>query len=86
MVKSLDPTRLVDATTGWFDHGAGDFSVSIPSLKTNGICSQSQDNHHYANPQCGSPFYSIDSSPYDPTRIGIQGEFGGLGNNVSIEQ
>jgi hypothetical protein len=24
----LDPTRLVDSTTGWFDHGAGDFSVS----------------------------------------------------------
>ncbi|OOQ87053.1 hydrolase [Penicillium brasilianum] len=68
-VKQLDPTRLVDSTTGWYDHGAGDFS----------------DNHHYANPQCGSPFYSIDSSPYDDTRIGLQGEFGGLGNNVSIE-
>lgn len=67
MVKSLDPTRLVDSTTGWYDHGAGDYS----------------DNHHYANPQCGSPFYSINSSPYDPTRIGIQGEFGGLGHNVS---
>ena len=49
--------------------GAGDFS----------------DNHHYTDPQCGSPFYSIDSSPYDPTKIGIQGEFGGIGNNVSIE-
>lgn len=30
MVKSLDPTRLVDATSGWHDSGAGDFS----------------DNHH----------------------------------------
>ncbi|KUJ08553.1 putative hydrolase [Mollisia scopiformis] len=69
LVKSLDPTRLVDSTTGWYDHGAGDFS----------------DNHHYANPQCGSPFYSTASSPYDPTRIGFQGEFGGIGNNVSIE-
>ena len=69
IVKSLDPTRLVDATTGWYDHGAGDFS----------------DNHHYANPQCGAPFYSIQSSPYDPTRIGLQGEFGGIGNNVSIQ-
>ncbi|KAJ5934376.1 hypothetical protein N7466_003923 [Penicillium verhagenii] len=68
-VRQLDPTRLVDSTTGWFDHGAGDFS----------------DNHHYANPQCGTPFYSIDSSPYDDTRIGFQGEFGGIGNNVSIE-
>ncbi|KAJ5586941.1 uncharacterized protein N7459_002706 [Penicillium hispanicum] len=68
-VRQLDPTRLVDSTTGWYDHGAGDFS----------------DNHHYANPQCGAPFYSIDSSPYDDTRIGFQGEFGGLGNNVSVE-
>lgn len=30
MVKSLDPTRLVNAVSGWDDHGAGDFS----------------DNHH----------------------------------------
>lgn len=68
MVRSLDPTRLIDSTSGWYDHGAGDFS----------------DNHHYANPQCGSHFYSIKSSPYDASRIGFQGEFGGLGNNVSI--
>ncbi|KAJ5897493.1 hypothetical protein N7504_007781 [Penicillium tannophilum] len=68
-VRQLDPTRLVDSTTGWYDHGAGDFS----------------DNHHYANPQCGTPFYSTSSSPYDETRIGFQGEFGGIGNNVSIE-
>lgn len=45
-----------------------------------------QDNHHYANPQCGSPFYSTASTPYDPSRIGFQGEFGGIGQNVSIEQ
>ncbi|KAI1270414.1 glycoside hydrolase family 2 protein [Xylariaceae sp. FL1019] len=68
-VKSIDPTRLVDAVTGWYDHGFGDYS----------------DNHHYANPQCGTPFYSIQSSPYDPKRIAIQGEFGGTGNNVSAE-
>ena len=68
-VKELDPTRLVDSTSGWYDHGAGDYN----------------DNHHYANPQCGSPFYSIQSTPYDPNRIAIQGEFGGIGNNVSIE-
>ncbi|KAI0134777.1 family 2 glycosyl hydrolase, partial [Xylariales sp. AK1849] len=67
--KELDPTRLVDATTGWYDHGAGDFS----------------DNHHYANPQCGTPFYSLDSRPWDPTRIAIQGEFGGIGNNVTAD-
>ena len=68
-MKELDPTRLVDSTSGWYDHGAGDYS----------------DNHHYANPQCGSPFYSIQSTPYDSSRIAIQGEFGGIGNNVSIE-
>lgn len=69
LAESLDPTRLVVATSGWFDHGAGDFS----------------DNHHYANPQCGSPFYSIQSPPYDPARIGIQGEFGGIGQNTTID-
>ncbi|KAL6230396.1 hypothetical protein BDW75DRAFT_73694 [Aspergillus navahoensis] len=68
-VKELDPTRLVDSTSGWHDHGAGDYS----------------DNHHYANPQCGAPFYSSPSVAYDPQRIGMQGEFGGIGHNVSIE-
>ncbi|KAJ9157325.1 Glycoside hydrolase family 2 immunoglobulin-like beta-sandwich [Pleurostoma richardsiae] len=68
-IKEQDPTRLIDATTGWNDHGAGDFS----------------DNHHYANAQCGTPFYSTASSPYDPNRVGLQGEFGGIGHNVSIE-
>ncbi|KAI9375467.1 glycoside hydrolase superfamily [Aspergillus egyptiacus] len=68
-VRELDPTRLVIAVSGWQDHGAGDYS----------------DNHHYATPQCGTPFYSTPSSPYDPTRIAIQGEFGGVGHNVSIE-
>lgn len=29
-VKQLDPTRLVDSVTGWYDHGVGDFSVSVP--------------------------------------------------------
>lgn len=67
--KELDPTRLVDATSGWIDHGAGDFS----------------DNHHYANPQCGTPFYSLPSPPHDSRRIGFQGEFGGIGHNVSAE-
>ncbi|KAE8350309.1 glycoside hydrolase superfamily [Aspergillus coremiiformis] len=68
-VKELDPTRLVDSTSGWIDHRAGDFS----------------DNHHYANPQCGTPIYSLPSRPHDSSRIGFQGEFGGLGHNVSIE-
>ncbi|RYC58339.1 hypothetical protein CHU98_g7886 [Xylaria longipes] len=68
-LKQLDPTRLVDATSGWHDHGYGDW----------------HDNHHYANPQCGTPFYSIQSTPYDNKRIAIQGEFGGIGQNVSAE-
>ncbi|KAM3423475.1 hypothetical protein BST61_g903 [Cercospora zeina] len=69
IVRQLDPTRLVNANSGWYDHGAGDFS----------------DNHHYANAQCGTPWYSINSSPYDPSRIAFQGEFGGTGHNVSAE-
>ncbi|ROV90410.1 hypothetical protein VSDG_08463 [Cytospora chrysosperma] len=68
-IRSIDGTRLIDATSGWHDNGVGDFS----------------DNHHYASPQCGTPFYSIASRPYDNTRIGIQGEFGGIGVNSSIE-
>ena len=27
-IRELDPTRLIDAVTGWEDHGAGDFLVS----------------------------------------------------------
>ncbi|KAL4921351.1 glycoside hydrolase superfamily [Aspergillus aurantiobrunneus] len=68
-VRELDPSRLIVSVSGWHDHGAGDWS----------------DNHHYANPQCGTPFWSYPSHPYDPERIGIQGEFGGLGHNVSLE-
>jgi hypothetical protein len=60
---------LIDSTSGWYDHGIGDW----------------HDNHHYANPQCGTPFYSLASTPYDPNRIAIQGEFGGIGQNVSAE-
>ncbi|KAF2175113.1 glycoside hydrolase family 2 protein [Zopfia rhizophila CBS 207.26] len=67
LVRSIDPTRLINPVTGWHDHGAGDF----------------HDNHHYANPQCGTPFYSVASTPYDPRRIAIQGEFGGVGQNVT---
>lgn len=71
IVRQLDPTRLIDSTTGWYFHGAGDYL----------------DNHHYSSPQCGTPYYSIPSSPYPPNadKIGFQGEFGGIGNNVSIE-
>ncbi|KAI1118501.1 family 2 glycosyl hydrolase [Nemania sp. NC0429] len=68
-VKKIDPTRLVDSTSGWIDHGFGDW----------------HDNHHYSSPQCGTPFYSLPSTPYDPKRIAIQGEFGGIGHNVSAD-
>ncbi|KAA1097690.1 hypothetical protein PGT21_017212 [Puccinia graminis f. sp. tritici] len=66
MVKNSDPTRPVLSVTGFHDHGAGDF----------------HDNHHYPYPQCGTPFYSLPSSPYDPSRnrIAVQGEFGGIGH------
>ncbi|ETN43251.1 uncharacterized protein HMPREF1541_02410 [Cyphellophora europaea CBS 101466] len=67
LVRTLDPTRLITATSGWTDHGAGDFS----------------DTHTYASPKCGTPFYKTPSPPYDPTRIALQGEFGGIGHNVS---
>ncbi|ROT41031.1 glycoside hydrolase family 2 protein [Sodiomyces alkalinus F11] len=69
VVRALDPTRLINAVSGWFDHGFGDFS----------------DNHHYPTPQCGTPFATPPSSAYDARRIGFQGEFGGIGLNVSIE-
>jgi hypothetical protein len=83
-VRTMDPTRLVNAVSGWTDHGVGDYS----------------DNHHvcpflsalmvtddqYTNPQCGAPVNSRPSTPYDTSRIGFQGEFGGIGHNVSIEQ
>ncbi|KAA8636834.1 hypothetical protein SMACR_00262 [Sordaria macrospora] len=63
-IRALDPTRLINSVTGWFDHGAGDF----------------HDNHHYASPQCGTPWHSSPNTPYDPNRIGFQGEFGGVGH------
>ncbi|KAL1641987.1 hypothetical protein SLS61_009870 [Didymella pomorum] len=76
LVRSLDPTRLVNAVSGWTDHTAGDFD----------------DNHHYSTPQCGSPFWSVQgsgpsgyNSAYDPNRIGLQGEFGGVGQQLPFE-
>ena len=67
LVRSLDPTRLISATSGWTDHGAGDF----------------HDTHTYASPKCGTPFYKIPSAPYDGARIAFQGEFGGIGHNLT---
>jgi len=71
MVRQQDPTRLINAVSGWTDHRAGDFD----------------DNHHYATPQCGTPFWSRQGggfdSAYDSSRIGLQGEFGGVGTEVT---
>ncbi|KAF4979185.1 hypothetical protein FZEAL_4558 [Fusarium zealandicum] len=69
VVRGLDKSRLINSVSGWDDHGFGDF----------------HDNHNYAEPQCGTPYYSQPKTPYDPERIGIAGEYGGLGHNVSIE-
>ncbi|KAH8930065.1 glycoside hydrolase family 2 protein [Atractiella rhizophila] len=74
-VRQLDPTRLISATSGWFDH-----DQYWPA----GQSSDFSDNHHYANPQCGTPFYSTQSRPFNPSRIGFQGEFGGVGHNLSL--
>lgn len=38
LVKSLDPSRLVDSNTGWFDHGAGDFSVRVSNSHGDAPC------------------------------------------------
>ncbi len=73
-VRSLDPTRLINAVSGWTDHGAADFD----------------DNHHYSTPQCGTPFWSNQGSGYDSAydagRIGLQGEFGGIGKYAKFEK
>lgn len=99
MVRRIDPTRLIDTVSGWHDKGAGDYHVSALILFSlcfdehvamfkmrKGNLTAEKDNHHYANPQCGTPFYSLLATPYDPKRIGIQGEFGGIGHNVSEEK
>jgi len=43
-VRQLDPTRLIDSTSGWYDHGAGDYSVSSPLFQRNRMltCVQGQ--------------------------------------------
>lgn len=69
MLKQMDPNRLIISASGFRDAGVGDF----------------HDNHHYPYPQCGTPFYSLPSTPYDPARISIQGEFGGIGHMPSIK-
>lgn len=70
LLRKIDPTRLINAVSGWTDHSAGDFD----------------DNHHYSTPQCGTPFWSYQgsgyNSAYDPSRIGLQGEFGGIGTQL----
>ncbi len=61
IIHELDPTRLVNSVSGWFDHGAGEFN----------------DNHHSTGSQCGMPQSSLNLGPSNPSRIGFQGEFGG---------
>ncbi|KAI0748758.1 glycoside hydrolase family 2 protein [Daedaleopsis nitida] len=68
--------QLVNSMSGWDDWAYQIYNVSVGDY---------QDNHHYSSPQCGTPFFSRASVPYDGVRIGFQGEFGGVGHNVSIE-
>jgi hypothetical protein len=89
LVKALDPTRLINSASGWYDHGAGDF-IDNHNVRNDSywIALEALTSWHlqYPAPQCGIVEVSGPSSPYDPTRIGFQGEFGGLGHNVSIDQ
>ncbi|KNB09180.1 hypothetical protein FOXG_09810 [Fusarium oxysporum f. sp. lycopersici 4287] len=43
------------------------------------------NDHGFGDFHCGTPFYSQPKTPYDPERIGIAGEYGGIGHNVSID-
>jgi len=83
-VMTLDPTRLVNAVSGWTDHGAGDFSDNHHVSSCSFL--EPLTDYQYSNPQCGAPVNSRPPIPYDTSRIGFQGEFGGIGHNVSIEQ
>ncbi|KAI8444091.1 glycoside hydrolase superfamily [Phakopsora pachyrhizi] len=51
-------------------HGAGDF----------------HDNHHYPYPQCGSPFYSLESAPHDSSKISYPGRIPDLKNLWNVSQ
>ncbi|KAL0578855.1 hypothetical protein V5O48_003134 [Marasmius crinis-equi] len=68
--------QLVNAVSGWDDIHQKNENISVGDY---------HDNHHYSSPQCGSPFSSLASTPYDSRRIGFQGEFGGVGVNTTID-
>ncbi|KAF5609276.1 beta-galactosidase [Fusarium subglutinans] len=85
LLQKLDKSRLINSISGWNDHGFGDFHVDNLKTSSNTSLTRFQDNHNYAEPQCGTPFYSQPKTPYDPERIGIAGEYGGIGHNVSID-
>ncbi|EJD41515.1 glycoside hydrolase family 2 protein [Auricularia subglabra TFB-10046 SS5] len=68
--------QLVNAVSGWDDWARLRQNLSIGDF---------HDNHHYSSPQCGTPFYSRASVAYDRSRIGFQGEFGGVGVNTTEE-
>ena len=61
--------QLINSMSGWNDFAYQALNISVGDY---------QDNHHYSSPQCGTPFYSTASVPYDGVRIGFQGEFGGV--------
>lgn len=71
VVRDLDPSRLINSVSGWDDHGFGDYF----------------DTHSYPAPNCGVPTFSSSQgrAAYDPERIALQGEYGGIGHNVTIE-
>jgi hypothetical protein len=58
LIRAVDPSRLVNHASGWYDRGTGDVI----------------DHHHYPDPRPPTP---------SATRAAVQGEFGGLGFNVS---
>ncbi|KAJ8077933.1 hypothetical protein PM082_000133 [Marasmius tenuissimus] len=68
--------QLVNAVSGWND---------VHQRRENVAVGDFHDNHHYSTPQCGSPFSSLASTPYDSRRVGFQGEFGGVGVNTTID-
>ncbi|KZV84908.1 glycoside hydrolase family 2 protein [Exidia glandulosa HHB12029] len=76
LYDALAGHQLINAVTGWNDYAKLRLNISVGDY---------HDNHHYSSPQCGTPFYSRASIQYDRSRIGFQGEFGGVGVNTTID-
>lgn len=66
MIRKLDPSRLIDSTSGWFDQGCGDF-VSV---------------HNYFRalsvPKDSVPAYRLRGNSCKDGRAGFLSEYGGL--------